>query len=41
MDELYEEAIARYLEKTDFNASDWLDEAESLEFTELVTREDI
>ena len=41
MNELYEEAVARYLDKTDFNVSDWLDEKESLEFTELITREDI
>ena len=32
INELYEKARDLYLDKTDFNASDWLEEKESLEF---------
>ena len=36
LNELYEQAVSRYLDKTDFNASDWLDDDVRLEFCELV-----
>lgn len=39
MNELYEKAVSYYLDKTDFNASDWLDEEESLEFTDLINKD--
>jgi hypothetical protein len=38
MDDLYEKAVSFYLDKTDFNASDWLEEEESLEFAVLVEK---
>jgi hypothetical protein len=37
---LHEKAIRFYLDKTDFNASDWLIEPESLEYAELVRKDD-
>ena len=33
-EELYEQATVTYLDKTDFNACDWLDEDEQKEFLE-------
>jgi hypothetical protein len=39
MEELYTKARNYYLYKTDFNASDWLEEEESLEFAELVNKD--
>lgn len=34
-EELYQQAILAYLEKTDFNISEWLDEDDMQEFLEL------
>lgn len=36
---LEDEAINYYLDKTDFNPSDWLDEEEAKEYTELVKKQ--
>jgi len=33
--ELYEEAVTRMLNKTDFDATEWLDEDEEKEFLQL------
>lgn len=35
LDELYEQAVARYLDKTDFNPADWLDGDEPEEYAKL------
>ena len=34
-EELYEKAVRRYLDKTDWNISDWLDKKEYKEFKKL------
>lgn len=34
-DELYDKAIARYLDKTDWDISEWMNDKEWLEFKEL------
>jgi hypothetical protein len=33
--ELYDKAVRRYLDKSDFNPSDWLDEEEAKEYSRL------
>jgi len=35
LEELREKAIARYLDKTDWDISEWLDEEERTEYTKL------
>lgn len=37
--ELYEKAVARYLDKTDFDASEWLSDEEADEYVNLVKKE--
>lgn len=40
LNELYEKAVSFYLDKTDFNPSDWLiDEGEDEEYASLVRRD--
>ena len=39
MNELYEKAVANYLNKTDFSACDWLEQDESLELSDLIDAE--
>jgi len=40
LNSLHEKAIRFYLDKTDFNASDWLIEPESKEYAHLVKKDD-
>ena len=40
LDELYQRAIDRYLDKTDFDLTDWLDEDEKREYQRLHFKED-
>jgi hypothetical protein len=35
-EELYEKAVRRYLDKTDFNPTDWLEPKEQEEYLELM-----
>lgn len=36
---LYEDAVNWYLDDTDFNPSDWLDESEGKEYADLADRD--
>lgn len=40
LEELYEQAVVFYLDKTDFNPSDYLDEEEAEEYADLAERDD-
>ena len=40
LDDLYEKAVNRYLDKTDFNPTDWLNEKEQKEFNILLQKEE-
>ena len=40
LNELYDEAVNWYLEKTDFNPSDWLSKVEGKEYADLVDKDD-
>lgn len=40
LNNLYDQAVGNYLNKTDFNPADWLEEEESLEISELIAKED-
>ena len=40
LNSLYEQAVKRYLDKTDFNPSDWLPVGEDEEYADLVKKDE-
>jgi len=37
--QMYEDAVSHYLDKTDFNPSDWMSEKEAIEYEELLEKD--
>ena len=40
MDELEQEAVSWYLDKTDFNPADWMDKADAKEYVSLIKKDE-